>query len=287
MERKITVVGGDMRQITVGECFAKDGYDVSVYGFDEEFIPPSLHSEKNLADALSGSKTVILGIVPCSDAMLISTPFWKDSLSADALLRNLSKGCRIIGGKISPFFKNLCEDVGITCIDYASREDFAIANAVPSAEGALLIAMQELPVTIHGLDCIVTGFGRIGKILARALHLLGANVTCTARKSSDIAWINSLGYNSAYTDNLIDFICNATVIFNTVPKPIFSRNILTNLTPGTTIIDLASNPGGVDFDCAEELGIKVIRALSLPGKTSPVTAGKIIKNTIANILSEL
>ena len=53
------------------------------------------------------------------------------------------------------------------------------------------------------------------------------------------------------------------------------------------IIDLASKPGGVDFESARELGVKVIWALSLPGKVAPVTAGIIIKDTITNMLSEL
>lgn len=43
----------------------------------------------------------------------------------------------------------------------------------------------------------------------------------------------------------------------------------------------------MDFDAAGKLGIKVIWALSLPGKVAPVTAGRAIKNTIYNILSEL
>lgn len=46
-------------------------------------------------------------------------------------------------------------------------------------------------------------------------------------------------------------------------------------------------PTGVDFDAAARLGVKAIWALSLPGKVAPVTAGRVIKNTIYNILSEL
>lgn len=44
---------------------------------------------------------------------------------------------------------------------------------------------------------------------------------------------------------------------------------------------------GVDFEAAARLGVRVIWALSLPGKTAPVTAGESIKNTIYNMLSEL
>ena len=44
---------------------------------------------------------------------------------------------------------------------------------------------------------------------------------------------------------------------------------------------------GVDFDAAKDAGVRVIWALSLPGKIAPITAGKIIKDTILNILNEL
>lgn len=285
--RRITVVGGDMRQITVAECFAKDGYDVSVYGFDKQVLPSSPELSETLTDALKNSSIVILGITPCKENMNLSTPYWKDVLSADVLISHLSPDCTIIGGKLSQAFLKLCEAKGTRCIDYACREDFAVLNAVPSAEGALAIAMQELPFTLHSCECLVTGFGRIGKILARLLHSFGAKVTCTARKSQDLAWINSLGYKAIHTDNLISCVHDVPVIFNTVPNQIFSREILRNIRPGTLIIDLASKPGGVDLESAAALGIKVIWALSLPGKTSPVTAGKIIKDTVANILNEI
>jgi len=287
MGKRIAVIGGDMRQVSVAECFLSDGYDVSVYGFDKKVLPHQIPSSESLTNALDGCKTVVLGITPCDEKMKISTPFFKEALSADCLAAHLSPECTIIGGKLSSGFIELCKKQGISCIDYACREDFAVLNAVPSAEGAIAIAMQELPVTLHETKCLVTGFGRIGKILARILYSLGADVTCTARKSHDLAWINALGYKAVHTDNLISCVHNVPVIFNTVPNHIFSRDILRNITPGTLIIDLASKPGGVDMESATALGIKVIWALSLPGKTSPVTAGKIIKDTIVNILNEI
>lgn len=54
------------------------------------------------------------------------------------------------------------------------------------------------------------------------------------------------------------------VIFNTVPSLLFDRPALKALDKGTLLIDLASRPGGVDFNAAAELQIKTIWALSLP-----------------------
>lgn len=287
MGKRITVIGGDIRQITVAECLAKDGFNVAVYGFDKAHIPPNLTFSDNLADAIGDSKTVVLGITPCEEHMNISTPYFKGQISAFSLLSHLQPGSTIIGGKLSADFAELCRQSDIISVDYVNREDFAVLNAVPTAEGALAIAMDQLPFTIHGADCLITGFGRIGKILARNLHLLGANVTCTARKSADIAWIDSLCYTSAPTSSIKSIVHDFAVIFNTVPQPIFDRDVLRNVRTDALIIDLASKPGGVDFETASRLGIKAIHALSLPGKCAPVTAGKIIKDTIVNILSEI
>ena len=76
------------------------------------------------------------------------------------------------------------------------------------------------------------------------------------------------------------------IVFNTVPHKIISADVLENISNNSVIIDLASKPGGVDFDAAQKLRKKVIWALSIPGKTSPQTAGKVISDTIINILSE-
>ncbi|MFA7636435.1 MAG: dipicolinate synthase subunit DpsA [Monoglobales bacterium] len=283
MRRRITVIGGDKRQISVAEYFSKDGYDVSVYGFDSSLI----NTADSLTEALKDSSTVLLGISPCDENMNISTPCWRDVLSAHTLISHLSSDHIIIGGKLSAPFVHICEEKGIRCIDYINREEFAVLNAVPTAEGALAIAMDELDRTIHGTKCLITGFGRIGKILAHILHSLGADLVCSARNHGDLAWIESLGYKSVHTGDLSNIAHESTVIFNTVPVLIFDRDLLRNVRPGTLIIDLASKPGGVDLESAAQLGIKVIWALSIPGKAAPATAGKIIKDTVANILNEI
>ncbi len=287
MGRRISIIGGDLRQITVADFLAKDGFNVSVFGFDRKHIPKNVSAAENISGALSDSRTVILGIAPLDDKMNIKTICPSDNIPLSSLLSFAPPGCLIIGGKLPETLTGLCFGAGIGCIDYAGREDFAVLNAVPTAEGALAIAMDEMPFTLHNCSCLVTGFGRIGKILARYLHQLGAKVTCSARKSGDLAWIKSLGYNAVHTAGLSDVVHNFDIIFNTIPTCIFTSALLRNIRTGTLIIDLASKPGGVDFNAATQLGIKAIHALSLPGKCAPVTAGKIIKDTIVNILNEI
>ena len=158
-------------------------------------------------------------------------------------------------------------------------------NAAATAEGAVEIAMREYDRTICGSRCLVTGFGRIGKALAWALRGLGASVSVSARKPADLAWIEVYGYTPVKSDE----ICrgeNYDIIFNTVPAMVFSESVLSRIHPSTLMIDLASMPGGIDFDAARKRGLRTVHALSLPGKTAPRAAGEIIKNTIYTMMEE-
>jgi len=134
---------------------------------------------------------------------------------------------------------------------------------------------------------LILGFGRIGKILAKMLHGIGSNVYVEARKYSDLAWIESYGYKPVFITELESYIDRANVIFNTIPSIVLDENLLRKVNKDCLLIDLASKPGGIDFEKAKEMGLKTIWALSLPGKVAPVTAAKFIKDTISNIIDEL
>ena len=175
---------------------------------------------------------------------------------------------------------------GLHMADYFAREELAVANAVPTSEGTIQIAMEELPVTLHGARTLILGAGRLGKVLARQLTGLGAKVTVAARSWSDLAWIDAWGCDAARSDALEGTLGDFDLILNTVPAPLLTRERLAELKAGCLVIDLASRPGGVDFQSAAELGVKVIWALSLPGKAAPVTAGRAIRDTVYHILSE-
>lgn len=148
------------------------------------------------------------------------------------------------------------------------------------------IALEEMPITLHGASCLVIGNGRIGKTLSRMLCCMGANVTVSARKNEDFALIYSSGMQSIDTRNLEGKLEKFDLIVNTVPVTILNRALLAQIREDCLIIDLASKPGGMDFDSAQEMGKKVIWALSLPGKVAPYTSAIAIRETIYNILRE-
>ncbi|MBW7572499.1 dipicolinate synthase subunit DpsA [Caproiciproducens faecalis] len=278
------VLGGDKRQIALAESIAADGYTVYVYGFDNIEFSKDV-KKANLEEIILRCENIILPLPVTADGKHLNMVYSENSIELNDSFAELMRNKQVYGGMMGKLYQTSDVWDSIDTNDYYTREEFAVHNAVPAAEGAIEIAMREYPGTVNQSRCLVVGYGRIGKILASMLRGIGANVTVSARKYSDIAWIESYGYSSALTDKVCDKE-QYDVIFNTAPALIFNRRLLSKMHNRPLIIDLSSPPGGVDYEAAQKFGIKAIHALSLPGKVAPKTAGEIIKNTIYNMMEE-
>lgn len=286
MFRTVSVIGGDLRQLTIAGMLAADGYDVIIYGFDRDIKTDDLKHADTLSAALD-SEIIILPVPVTFDNIKVNMPFSDEVLTLKSLTDGINPLSIVFGGRISRSLSSELESRGIMHRDYMKRDELAIRNAVPTAEGAIEIAISETPITLHGSKCLVMGYGKVGKVLARFLDGLGANTYVEARKYADLALIESHGCIPLTMKEAKTRINEFDVIFNTIPALVLTKDVLSGVNQNSLIIDLVSKPGGVDFESARELGVKVIWALSLPGKVAPVTAGIIIKDTITNMLSEL
>ena len=146
--------------------------------------------------------------------------------------------------------------------------------------------MEQTDVTLHGLPALVIGYGRIGSVLADKPAALGAKVTVSARSCRDLAHIEAAGMSTADTRRLTSVLDRFPLVFNTVPAAVLGAAELAKLPPDALVIDLASQPGGIDLAAAPPHGLRIIHALSLPGKVAPVTASIAVRDTIYAILSE-
>ena len=283
-----SVIGGDFRAIAAANSLANRLNNVKVFGFDDiSLFNDKIILAQDLYDCVSNTEYILLPLPYSSDNENICTPLSKEKVKIDDLLSFLAKKQTVLIGKTDEKIERKLKDKNITYYDYFKCEEFSVKNAVPTAEGAVEIALREMPITLSCSNCLVTGYGRISKLLSSLLKSFGAHVTVSARKHSDIAWITAKGYDAHYISELSEHIHKYNVIFNTVPHKIFDKNLLCKISKDCLIIDLASKPGGVDFDEAQCLGLNVIWALSLPGKVAPVSAGEIITETILNIIKEL
>lgn len=279
------IIGGDLRQIYLAKKLQKDKNEVFVCGF-ENFVGFDKLKLKSLkiSDLISSSKYIILSVPASRNKKVINAPFSNsDIVLSEKLFSNL-KNKVVFAGIVS----SLIEDVkpsGLYIRDYYQREDFLIPNALLTAEGAVSIALKEYGKSIFSSRCLVVGFGRIGKILAKLLKNMGAKVTVSARSVKDVSLAKISGFETTNVSK-INEKADFDLIFNTVPALVLNEDVLGYLSSARMIIDLASSPGGTDKLAAEELGIKLIPALGIPGKCFPEAAGEIIADVIYKMIEE-
>lgn len=281
---RFSVLGGDLRQLYVASGLSKAGCKVKLYGFDGYTdISEGITLSDDLKAALNGCNYIILPLPYSTDGVYLNSPYSKKKTKMSEIYDLITKDTLVLGGKFSSRELN---ERGIKTVDYFEREELQILNAVPTAEGAIQTAMEERPYTLSRSDCLVVGYGRIGKILSSMLKGMNVNVTVSARKFEDLAWIKAYGMTPILTSELESNISRFDVVFNTVPAPVIDKSVLKNSKKSTLFIDLASKPGGIDFEEARLYGIDTVWSLSLPGKVAPATAGEFVKETVLNIIEQ-
>ena len=309
MNYNFFIIGGDKRNLFLAEKLSKDGENVKIFGFgrikDEFFANNNIKkitNEKELLTELEKreiqakskglekgtidiseektfdnnlerdkqNKKIIIGPIPYStDGKTLYAPFCNKKLDI-----NLLKDKKIIAGKIPE------EVADIKSIDILKNEYFTIRNTVPTAEGAIAKAIELTDINIDKANIMVLGFGRVGKTLCYKLKNLGANVYAEARKERDLAWIDVFGYNAIPLEKINENICKMDIIFNTIPELILDKSKLILMNEKTLIIDLASKPGGTDFESANKMGIKAILYSGIPGKIASEYEAELIKEVI-------
>ncbi len=283
--KRISILGGDMRNVELANLLKEDGHEVVLYGFDK--LDLFINQSEKLHEAIMGSD-VIIGPLPFSeDYEHFNTPFFSGKMRIEDVLAILSKSQILAAGKIPKGFMELGDSMGVNIVDYFAREEMQALNAIPTAEGAIQVAMEEMRTTIHGSNCLVLGYGRIGKSLSSMLYGIGANLFVEARDYADLAWIKNNNYKPIHLKELKYYLSNIDVVFNTIPHKILDEELLEKLKKSAVIIEIASKPGGVDLEAAKDIGVKVINAQGLPGKVAPVTAANVIKQTVYNIMEEV
>lgn len=284
-EIKIAFVGGDLRQVYCARSLAECGFETAVYAC-EKFSGGIGECTKcvTLSDAMENAQVAVLPL-PCVDGN-VACPLSDKAVTLDEILGKCKNAHIVLCGGNNIKAREFCEKNGIAFADYADRADFKIMNAEPTAEGTLAIAVNEMKRTLFGSRVLVVGYGRIGRVLCRMLDGIGSVVYASARRDDDLAWAKLAGLNAVKTSDLASVIADCDLILNTVPHTVITQELLSLVKPDALIIDLASKPGGIDFKPAKEMGLRVIWALSLPGKYSPITAGEILADTVMKILAE-
>lgn len=179
-----------------------------------------------------------------------------DVPTKDADLSKIPAGVTVIGGNLDAV------PDAYTKVDLLREEQYLSENAAITADCALRLLGDRLPVAFRGCPMLVIGWGRIGKCLASMLKALYADVSVAARKPSDLGMLTALGYGAVALETMDPRLYRA--IINTAPAEVLAGG---------------GEEACVKIDLASRLGMageNVLWARGLPGKMLPEESGACI-----------
>lgn len=282
--KKLLLIGGDKRSLEVIHLLSEKGYQVAAIGFDKlEFSNVHVDILQKKNTDFSQFDAIILPVQGAGNDGIIDCPYSDDTFQlTEKIIHQTTAHCKILTGITNEYLDSITTHRKLEVI--FARDDIAIYNSIPTAEATLQIAIEQTDYTIHGSNIAVLGYGRVGFTVAKLFKQVGANVAVFARQDRDLARITEMGMQAMNIAQLEKNSESFSILVNTIPQLILDETILNQLQKGTLIIDLASKPGGTDFEHAEQLGINAIHALGLPGKSAPKTAGKVLAETILKLI---
>lgn len=265
------VIGGDMRQVYAARLMKEKGYRVCGCALccGENCAPP-----RTLKEAVGCARAVIAPVPLSADRVYLNQKGGNPAVPLEELQNCLAEGQDFFAGCIPKDFAAAAAAKGVRVFDLMEQEEIALYNTVATAEGAVAEAIGKSPRNLRGSRCLVLGYGRCGQTLAALLKGMGCIVHVCARDSVQMARAAIFADASLCFSKLEEALPGFDFIFNTVPAMVLGRKQLSCMSPSVCIFDLASAPGGTDFEAAEELGIPAWLLPGLPGRYAPASSAE-------------
>lgn len=272
----IGIFGGDQRQAYMAKAFLQMGYHVYSYKIAasiQDINCTELHSLSELFHICN----LLVGPIPLTN---------HSEFTASNLANLLTKDHFLIGGVIPSDLTEICNNKDILYYDLMKNEKVAILNSIATAEGTIMEAIQTSEINLHGSNCLVLGYGRCAKVLAQKLTGMHAKVTVSARSEDALVFAEASGLQTIHLSDIKVLLSTYDFIFNTIPTLILDKGCLALVKQNVTIIDIASAPGGIDYEYALQKNLKAKLCLGLPGKVAPKTSADILVNEIITLMKE-
>ncbi len=270
---KILFIGGDKRMNYAADSLSKE-HTVCRLGLGELAAPGERFGAVVLPLPLTRNGSEIAA--PLSD-MPLPFDIIKDFADENAVV--------LAGGECSALV-GLCSENGYMFVNYLAEETLTLKNAALTAEAAGALLSQRTVGALLGSRPLITGYGRISRLLAYRLAANGSAVTIAARRAEQRTAAELDGFSAVRIEDIGNAMPQFDFIANTVPYGLFTDADFAKAKSGAAFIELASLPAQPSKPLAEKYDIQYVYAPGLPGKCSPKAAGEFIAETVTQILSQ-
>ncbi len=186
----------------------------------------------------------------------------------------------VFGGMFDGAWRAFFKENHISYVDFLEVDEVVTTNARITAEAVIAELLTLSPYSIQKQKVIVTGFGACARPIAENISALGADVIIVARNESARQMAKKLGFEVSSFKEWDKIVGNVTAIINTVPALVVTKAIIEKMSKEAVILDIASKPGGTDFESAKEFGVISKLALGLPGIYSTQSSAYALKNAM-------
>lgn len=274
-EKKILVMGGDQRLLFLADILKDVFHQVGTFALEGAQHLPGIARFDSLENAMRGADIIVAPVPFSKDGIHLLTKENTTILLSD-FNENLKENTILFGGNISNLVLEAAKQKNAICYDFMKMENIAVENAVTTAEGAIAEAITLSTQNVNQENCLILGYGRCAKAIAHRLQGLNAKVTIAARKETAREDAIAQGYYAISMEDLQVNIAKEQFIFNTIPSMVLNAEMIAKVSADAIIIDIASAPGGTDFDACNRMGIKAKLSLGIPGRYSPKTSANIL-----------
>lgn len=236
--------------------------------------------EENAREAAFCEKVYIL---PIPVTKLDRNPFLKEKLKQELIRcsKKQSTSLKVFGGVINSEWQTFLEGLEISYWDFMKLPEVVEGNAWITAEATIAEVLQLSESSIYGQKVFVTGYGCCGEKIAKLFSKLGAEVVVVARREMVRNQAQKDGFQAIGFENLSRALVDVSTVINTVPSLVLTEDCIRRMPRGSLIIDIASKPGGTDFEAAKKYGVTAKLALGLPGIYTTSSSAMLLKNAIS------
>lgn len=185
------------------------------------------------------------------------------------------EGSVVFAGNLKEEIREIFGDKKLKHVNFLDFEDFAVKNAVLTAEATLPVLIEHTDRSVFDQKILIMGLGRIGKALAILFDKLGVDYSCmVTERELDYASIYARKYFTK--KELLNKALNFDTIINTIPTKMFEDKDIGRIADETVFIELAS------IKCLDDTkaNFKFIWALALPTKYTPMSAAELMKEVV-------
>ncbi len=187
----------------------------------------------------------------------------------------------VFGGVFTTEWKLFLSEYQIPYWDFMKLPEVVEGNGWITAEATVAEVLQQGEHSIYGQKILVTGYGCCGEKIVKLFSKMGAEVVVAARREEVRKRIQRDGFLAIDISEIEKMIGDVGTVINTVPAMVITERCVRRMQTDACIIDIASSPGGCDFEAAQKYGITAKLALGLPGLYTTTSSAKLLKDAIS------